>query len=102
MEDVKKSIWDMAMDVRSRLESSSASLGKKFGEGKGSGISSVLSPHRDPSPLIVTRSSGKVVPLWTCSKLCTVFFVAGVFVGYTLRRRAKRWVSKLLRRLKDD
>ncbi|KAI4366988.1 hypothetical protein MLD38_022777 [Melastoma candidum] len=102
MEDVKKSIWDMTMDVRSKLESSSASLGKKFLEGKDSGISSVLSPPQDPSPLIVTRSSGKVVPLWTCSKLCAIFFVAGVFAGYTLRRRFTRWVSKLLRRLKDD
>lgn len=43
-----------------------------------------------------------MVSLWTCSKLCAVFFVAGVFAGYTLKRRVRRWASKLLRILKDD
>ncbi|XP_019245815.1 PREDICTED: uncharacterized protein LOC109225563 isoform X1 [Nicotiana attenuata] len=44
----------------------------------------------------------QVVSLWTCSKICAICFVAGVFVGYTLKRRVRRWASKLLRRLKDE
>lgn len=44
----------------------------------------------------------QMVSLYTCSKLCTVFFVAGVVVGYTLKKRVRSWASKLLKRLKDD
>ncbi|KAL9269704.1 hypothetical protein AKJ16_DCAP25548 [Drosera capensis] len=47
-------------------------------------------------------SSPNAVSLWTCSKLCAAFFVAGVLVGHTLKSRVKRWASKLLRRMKDD
>ncbi|GAY37609.1 T29M8.11 [Citrus sinensis] len=53
-------------------------------------------------PVIIARGSRQVVSLWTCSKLCTFFFVAGVFVGYTLKRRVRSWASKLLRKLRDD
>ncbi|KAB5552467.1 hypothetical protein DKX38_009778 [Salix brachista] len=44
----------------------------------------------------------QVVSLWACSKMCAVFFVAGIVVGYTLKKRVRRWAAKLLRRLKDD
>lgn len=46
--------------------------------------------------------SRQVVSIWTCSKLCAICFVTGVVVGYSLKRCVNRWVSKLLRRLKDD
>lgn len=52
--------------------------------------------------LTVLSLCRQVVSLWTCSKLCTFFFVAGVFVGYTLKRRVRSWASKLLRKLRDD
>lgn len=44
----------------------------------------------------------KMVSVWTCSKFCGVFFVAGVFFGYSLKRRVRRWIHKLLERFKDD
>ncbi|KAH0650617.1 hypothetical protein KY285_030712 [Solanum tuberosum] len=43
----------------------------------------------------------QAVSLWTCSKLCAICFVAGIFVGYTLKRRVRRWASKFLKGLKD-
>ena len=55
-----------------------------------------------PEKSLTSLECRQVVSLWTCSKLCAVCFVAGVFVGYTLKRRVRRWASRLLRRLKDD
>ncbi|CBI27763.3 unnamed protein product, partial [Vitis vinifera] len=66
---------------------------------RGGGVSALSS---EQSGVLVTRAPRQAVSLWTCSKLCAVFFVAGVVVGYTLKRRVRRWASKLLRRLKDD
>lgn len=40
--------------------------------------------------------------LGTCSKLCLLSFSVGVLVGFTLKRRLRRWAAKLLRRLKED
>ncbi|KAJ8532084.1 hypothetical protein K7X08_012007 [Anisodus acutangulus] len=55
----------------------------------------------DHSQLLLTRSPRQAVSLWTCSKLCAICFVAGIVVGYTLKRRVRRWASKLLKGLKD-
>ncbi|KAK4355770.1 hypothetical protein RND71_024741 [Anisodus tanguticus] len=55
----------------------------------------------DHSQLLLSRSPRLAVPLWTCSKLCAICFVAGIFVGYTLKRRVRRWASRLLKGLKD-
>ncbi|KAK9697373.1 hypothetical protein RND81_08G033700 [Saponaria officinalis] len=83
---------------------------QKFSKDAKSMASSLSQPPPPPPPppsssfssgVIVTRPP-RGVSVWTCSKLCAVFFVAGVFVGYTLKRRVRRWVSSLLRRLKDD
>ncbi|KAG1339237.1 hypothetical protein COCNU_04G015430 [Cocos nucifera] len=52
--------------------------------------------------VIIQRASGRVVSLSTCSKLCAVSLMVGVFIGFTLKRRVKQWASKLLKRLKDD
>ncbi|XVF48842.1 hypothetical protein PTKIN_Ptkin03bG0220900 [Pterospermum kingtungense] len=56
----------------------------------------------DSSRVLATRPPRQVVSLWTCSKLCAICFVAGIVVGYTLKRRVRRWASRLLKRLKDD
>ncbi|KAK6152072.1 hypothetical protein DH2020_014707 [Rehmannia glutinosa] len=64
----------------------------------GIGYSSALST--DQSRLLLTRPPRYVNPLLPF--LCAICFVAGIFVGYTLKRRVRRWASKLLRRLKDD
>ncbi|OAY27002.1 uncharacterized protein LOC110604284 [Manihot esculenta] len=68
--------------------------------GKG-GVTTALSSS-DQSRVLMTRPPRQMVSLYTCSKLCTVFFVAGVVVGYTLKKRVRSWASKLLKRLKDD
>ncbi|XP_047951465.1 uncharacterized protein LOC125196848 [Salvia hispanica] len=64
--------------------------------------SSVAALSVDQSGRLVTRSSRQFISVGTCSKLCAFCFVAGVFIGYTLKRRVKRWASRILRRLKDD
>ncbi|KAJ8648304.1 hypothetical protein MRB53_001327 [Persea americana] len=56
----------------------------------------------DHAQVVVRRANRQVVSLWTCSKVCAISFAVGVFVGFTLKRRCKRWVTKLLKRLKDD
>ncbi|PSS02056.1 ATPase [Actinidia chinensis var. chinensis] len=56
----------------------------------------------DQSRVIVARSARQVVSLSTCSKLCTICFVTGVVVGFSLKRRVRRWASMLLKRIKDD
>ncbi|KAF6146710.1 hypothetical protein GIB67_008996 [Kingdonia uniflora] len=48
------------------------------------------------------RDRQQMVSVWTCSKICAVGFFVGVVVGFTLKRRVRRWASKLLKRLKDD
>ncbi|TYI71479.1 hypothetical protein E1A91_D08G298400v1 [Gossypium mustelinum] len=67
------------------------------GSGGAAGASSV-----DTARVLVSRPPRQVVSLWTCSKLCGFCFVAGIIVGYSLKRRVRLWASKLLKRLKDD
>ncbi|KAL1207820.1 hypothetical protein V5N11_013991 [Cardamine amara subsp. amara] len=100
MEGLQKIYSKLANDTKSAA-SSSSSL-SEFAENwmqdkRGSGN---LTSY-DGSGILVTRPPSGV-SVWTCSKLCGVFFLAGVFVGYTLKRRVRRWASKLLRRIKDD
>ncbi|XVF35182.1 hypothetical protein REPUB_Repub18cG0123100 [Reevesia pubescens] len=71
------------------------------GRGGSAGASAALS-SADSSRVLATRPPRQVVSLWTCSKLCTICFVAGIVVGYTLKRRVRRWASRFLKRLKDD
>ncbi|GJZ92253.1 hypothetical protein Tco_1395653 [Tanacetum coccineum] len=52
--------------------------------------------------LLLTRPPTRAVSLLTCSKLCGICFVGGIIVGFTLKRRLRRWASRLLRRIKDD
>ncbi|XP_008784604.1 uncharacterized protein LOC103703509 [Phoenix dactylifera] len=52
--------------------------------------------------VIIQRAPGRVVSLSTCSKMCAVSLMVGVFIGFTLKRRLRQWAGKLLKRLKDD
>ncbi|XP_055824147.1 uncharacterized protein LOC129892592 [Solanum dulcamara] len=98
MEGIQKAFRSaMSQDPNSSLGSISAALEKA--PIKSSSSSSVSSA--DHSQLLLTRSSRQAVSLWTCSKLCAICFVAGIFVGYTLKRRVRRWASKFLKGLKD-
>ncbi|XP_019245816.1 PREDICTED: uncharacterized protein LOC109225563 isoform X2 [Nicotiana attenuata] len=88
----------LSHDGDSNLSSISAVLEKSSSKSSGAGSVSAA----DQSQLLLARPPRQVVSLWTCSKICAICFVAGVFVGYTLKRRVRRWASKLLRRLKDE
>ncbi|TVU21947.1 hypothetical protein EJB05_31618, partial [Eragrostis curvula] len=55
--------------------------------------------------IIVPRAAGlmaRVVSLSTCTKVGAISFTVGVVVGFTLKRRLRRWAAKLLKRIKDD
>ncbi|KAF4357500.1 hypothetical protein F8388_002398 [Cannabis sativa] len=101
MEGIQKMIRNVTKD--SNLGSSSSFEASRLSEGLSSALSSSDQPR-----VLVTRSSrdqssiSRVVSLWTCSKLCAICFTVGVVVGYTLKRRVRRWASKLLKRLKDE
>ncbi|XP_010459583.1 PREDICTED: uncharacterized protein LOC104740620 [Camelina sativa] len=106
MEGLEKFYNKMVKDAKSAASSSSSSLSDfaetlmqdKRGSGPGSNLTTT---YDSGSGTLVTRPPSGV-SVWTCSKLCAVFFVAGVFVGYTLKRRVRKWASKLLRKIKDD
>ncbi|XP_031392720.1 uncharacterized protein LOC116204666 isoform X2 [Punica granatum] len=100
MEGMQKFIRGVSKDVKFGNSGSSESsyLG---GEGRAVGVAAALSGPEPPG-VLVTRNPRQSVSLWTCSKLCAFFFVAGIFVGYTLKRRVRRWASRLLKRMKDD
>ncbi|KAI3709733.1 hypothetical protein L2E82_39499 [Cichorium intybus] len=67
-----------------------------------SGTGSYSVSPSDRSTLLLTRPPRRAVSVLTCSKLCAFCFVAGIVVGFTLKRRVRRWAAKLLRRIKDD
>ncbi|KAK0572441.1 hypothetical protein LWI29_031533 [Acer saccharum] len=95
MEFLQKFVRTIPKDAKS------GSLYNNLSGGSGGGLTDALSSS-DQSRIIVSRPPRQAVSLLTCSKLCMFFFVAGVVVGYTIKRRVKRWASKLLKRLKDD
>ncbi|ESQ34878.1 hypothetical protein EUTSA_v10009175mg [Eutrema salsugineum] len=101
MEGLEKFYSKIVKDAKSAASSSSSSLSdfadNLMPEKRGTAN---LTSYEGSGILVNRPPSG--VSVWTCSKLCAVFFVAGVFVGYTLKRRVRRWASKLLRRIKDD
>ncbi|KAL3625271.1 hypothetical protein CASFOL_030725 [Castilleja foliolosa] len=103
-----RSAVSQAQESTAKLSSLASSLEKTksidsvSSSGYGPSSSSSSSFTTDQSRLLLTRPPRQFVSLWTCSKLCAVCFVAGIFVGYTLKRRVRRWASKLLRRIKDD
>ncbi|CAA2979839.1 uncharacterized protein LOC111381633 [Olea europaea subsp. europaea] len=96
-----RSAMSQAQESKVKLSSFASSLEKtSLNSNSSSGSSIDLSA--DKSQLLLTRSSRQSVSLWTCSKLCTICFIAGVLVGYTLKRRVRLWASKLLKRLHND
>ncbi|CAK9159246.1 unnamed protein product [Ilex paraguariensis] len=96
MEEIREAFRN-AMSDDPKLSSISTSS-----QGKPSCSSGSSSFSLDQSRVLLTRQPRQVVSLWTCSKLCAICFVAGVVLGYTLKRRVRRWASRLLRRMKDD
>ncbi|GKV24688.1 hypothetical protein SLEP1_g34271 [Rubroshorea leprosula] len=74
--------------------------GREGGGGGGGGFSSSL-VSADQSRMLVPRPPRNVVSIMTCSKLCAVCFAAGILVGFTLKRRLRKWASKVLHKLKD-
>ncbi|KAJ1282639.1 hypothetical protein BS78_03G067100 [Paspalum vaginatum] len=52
--------------------------------------------------VLVHRTAGRVVSLSTCTKVSAISFAVGVVVGFTLKRRLRRWAARLLKRIKDD
>ncbi|XP_044463050.1 uncharacterized protein LOC123194009 [Mangifera indica] len=101
MEGLQNFVSKISKTAKSAASSLSDSPYNSSGIGRHGELSTALSSS-DQNRLLVSRAPRQVVSLWTCSKLCTFFFVAGVVVGYTLKRRVRRWASKILKRLKDD
>ncbi|KAK4432774.1 hypothetical protein Salat_1039600 [Sesamum alatum] len=100
-----RSAMSQAQESTAKLSSFAASLEKNKSidsASSPSGLGSSSALATDQSRMLLSRSPRQFVSLWTCSKLCAICFVAGIVVGYTLKRRVRRWASKLLRRLKDD
>ncbi|XAR67225.1 hypothetical protein NMG60_11013705 [Bertholletia excelsa] len=96
MDGLQKAFLAISQDPNLNTTSdSSSSL-----SGGGGGGGAVLTA--DQSRVLIGRPPRHAVSLGTCSKLCAICFVAGVVVGFTLKRRVRRWASKLLRRIKDD
>ncbi|KAL2503341.1 hypothetical protein Fot_37189 [Forsythia ovata] len=96
-----RSAMSQAQESTAKLSSYASSVEKtSLNSNSSSGSSVDLSA--DHSRILLTRPPRQFVSLWTCSKLCTICFIAGVLVGYTLKRRVRRWASKLLKRLKDE
>ncbi|XP_021894402.1 uncharacterized protein LOC110812050 [Carica papaya] len=102
MEGLQTFARALSKDLKTASSSSSSPATQIPYNLSGRGVSSAALSSSDTSGVLVALPPRQVVSLWTCSKLCAVFFVAGVFVGFTLKRRVRRWASKLLRRLKDD
>ncbi|TVU21959.1 hypothetical protein EJB05_31630 [Eragrostis curvula] len=64
---------------------------------------SAAAAFSDQAPqILVPRAAGRVVSLSTCTKVGAISFAVGVVVGFTLKRRLRRWAAKLLKRIKDD
>ncbi|XP_050379382.1 uncharacterized protein LOC126796684 [Argentina anserina] len=102
MEKFQNWIGKISNDVKAASEkaSSSSSASSSFEASRANeGLTAALS---DQSRVIVARPVRGVVSLWTCSKFCAVAFVAGIIVGYTLKRRVKRWANKVLKKIRDD
>ncbi|KAL2939257.1 hypothetical protein RDABS01_000088 [Bienertia sinuspersici] len=85
-----------------KISKDAKSLGSSAFDASSTPSSSSSSSYDLPPGILATRPPRNLVSVGTCSKLCAAFFIAGVFVGYTLKRRVRRWLSSIARRLKDD
>ncbi|KAI4344652.1 hypothetical protein L6164_011851 [Bauhinia variegata] len=89
MEGISKALGKFSGGNKS-ASSSSQSLTVNGSAGSGEAMAASSSLSSPDSPLVLTsRAPRQMVSLWTCSKLCAFCFVAGVFFGYTLRRRVR-------------
>ncbi|KAI3933868.1 hypothetical protein MKX01_028194 [Papaver californicum] len=89
MEGVTQGLKSIAKDYSSSAKSSSP-------------FTTSSSFSTDQAHIVVRRTSSQMVSVWTCTKLCAVGFLVGVFVGFTLKKRVRRWASRVLKRLRDD
>ncbi|CAH9130067.1 unnamed protein product [Cuscuta epithymum] len=102
MEEFQKTCRDViSQDPKTTIRSISSFFEKSNLNSSTSGSSQTTRAAADHSQLLLARPPRQMVSLWTCSKLCAVCFVAGIFIGYTMNWRVKWWASKLLKRLKD-
>ncbi|XP_050219125.1 uncharacterized protein LOC126669645 [Mercurialis annua] len=103
MEGVQKFFRDISNDIKKSGISNSSVTENPYSFNSKQGLTaSVALPSSDQSRVLVSKPLRQTVSLLTCSKLCTFFFIAGVIVGYTLKRRVRGWASKLLKKLRDD
>ncbi|XP_039039021.1 uncharacterized protein LOC120176731 [Hibiscus syriacus] len=102
MEGLQNFVSSVSKNPKSGSPSFLPDLPYNLRGGDGLAASSSALYSSDSAGVFFNRPPRRFVSLWTCSKLCGVCFVAGIIVGYTLKRRARRWASKLLKRLKDD
>lgn len=101
MEGLQKLIGKVSKDPPKLGNSSSSSSSSFDSHRAGEGLAAALSSS-DQCRILFNRPARQVVSLWTCSKLCALCFVAGIVVGYTLKRRVRSWASRLLKRIKDE
>nr|GMC72990.1 uncharacterized protein LOC109188424 [Ipomoea batatas] len=98
MEGLQKTFRDaVSQDPKATLSSISSFFEKSKHNSSASASSSA-----DHSQLLITRPPRQMVSAWTCSKLCAFCFVAGIIFGYSLKKRVRRWASKLLKQMKKD
>uniref|UniRef100_A0A6N2LM85 Uncharacterized protein n=1 Tax=Salix viminalis TaxID=40686 RepID=A0A6N2LM85_SALVM len=64
------------------------------------GLTAALSPPDQSHCVILHLIAGKWF-LCGLLKMCAIFFVAGIVVGYTLKKRVRRWLQASSE-LKDD
>ncbi|KAK4266056.1 hypothetical protein QN277_027029 [Acacia crassicarpa] len=93
---VRRSSGERSSSVLAPAETLNAS-----GGGAVESVAVSSSSSSPPSLALASRPPRQSVSLLTCSKLCAICFVAGVVFGYTLKRRVKRWASKILKYLKE-
>ncbi|CAI0387643.1 unnamed protein product [Linum tenue] len=104
MEGLQNFVRYVSKEIQSITSSPSSSeksydLGGKLGPATATLSSSTANHSR---VLAVRPPSRNMVSAWTCSKLCLLFFAAGIVTGYRFKRRVRIWASRLLKRLKDD
>ncbi|KAE8688064.1 respiratory burst oxidase-like protein E-like isoform X1 [Hibiscus syriacus] len=97
MEGLQNLVSSFSKDPNSGSPSILKDLPYNLLDGRGEAVTS-----SDSAYVLVNRTARQFVSLWTCSKLCGICFAAGIIVGYTLKRRVRRWASRLLKRLRDD
>ncbi|CAA0836864.1 Unknown protein [Striga hermonthica] len=101
-----RSAVSQAQETTAKISSLASSLEKTNSASPSPSSSSGIGPpsyslSADQSRLLLARPPRNFVSLWTCSKLCAVFFVAGIFVGYTLKKRVHENLGESFEKFED-